>query len=130
MYKYFYIATNDIVIWLVNSLSLFSLIVQVIDLGTQLYSFKNVVRSLKSALGDAEAKTIFSRAVYLFYIGGNDLVYPLVANSSLFQSNTKEKFVDFVIGNTKSVVEVKVKPKTDLKFIEERMYMFCFSGSV
>ena len=101
-----------------------------IDLGTQLYSFKNVVRSLKSALGDAEAKTIFSRAVYLFYIGGNDLVYPLVANSSLFQSNTKEKFVDFVIGNTKSVVEVKVKPKTDLKFIEERMYMFCFSGSV
>ncbi|CAF2212755.1 GDSL esterase/lipase 3 [Brassica rapa] len=77
----------------------------VIDLGTQLNSFKNVVRSLKSALGDAEAKTIFSRAVYLFYIGGDDLVYPLVANSSLFQSNTKEKFVDFVIGNTTSVVE-------------------------
>ncbi|KAL0680242.1 hypothetical protein Bca4012_008223 [Brassica carinata] len=78
---------------------------RVIDLGTQLNSFKNVVRSLKSALGDAEAKTIFSRAVYLFNIGGNDLVYPLVANSSLFQSNTKEKFVDFVIGNTTSVVE-------------------------
>ncbi|KAJ0249892.1 GDSL esterase/lipase 2 [Hirschfeldia incana] len=77
----------------------------VIDLGTQLNSFKNFVRSLKSALGDAEAKKIFSRAVYLFNIGGNDLVYPFVANSSLFQTNTKEKFVDFVIGNTTSVVE-------------------------
>ncbi|CAH8392663.1 unnamed protein product [Eruca vesicaria subsp. sativa] len=75
------------------------------DLGTQLNSFKNVVRSLKSALGEAEANKIFSRAVYLFNIGGNDLVYPLVANSSLFQSNTKENFVDFVIGNTTSVVK-------------------------
>ena len=54
--------------YLTSKLSLFSLIVQVIDLGTQLNSFKNVVRSLKSELGDAEAKTIFSRAVYLFYI--------------------------------------------------------------
>ncbi|XP_018451864.1 GDSL esterase/lipase 3 isoform X2 [Raphanus sativus] len=77
----------------------------VIDLGTQLNSFKNVVRSLKSGLGDAEAKKFLSRAVYLFSIGGNDLVYPLVANSSLFKSNTKEKFVDFVIGNTTSMVK-------------------------
>ena len=82
-----------------------------IDLGTQLNSFRNVERSLRSALGDAEAKKIFSRAVYMFSIGSNDLFFPLVANSSLFQSNTKERFVDFVIGNTTSVLEVKQKPK-------------------
>ncbi|CAA7018495.1 unnamed protein product [Microthlaspi erraticum] len=77
----------------------------VINLETQLSSFKNVERRLRSELGDAEAKKILSRAVYLFHIGGNDYFYPLSANSSLFQSNSKEKFADFVIGNTTSVIE-------------------------
>ncbi|CAH8306186.1 unnamed protein product [Eruca vesicaria subsp. sativa] len=77
----------------------------VINLGTQLKSFKNVERRLKSELGKAEVKMIFSRAVYLFHIGGNDLFYPFSANSSLLQSNSKEAFVDFVIGNTTSVIK-------------------------
>lgn len=70
----------------------------------------NVERMLRSELGNAEVKKIFSRAVYLFHIGGNDLFYPFSANSSLFQSNSIEKFVDFVIGNTTSVIKVKLKP--------------------
>ncbi|KFK34784.1 hypothetical protein AALP_AA5G193300 [Arabis alpina] len=76
-----------------------------INLGTQLNSFKNVEKRLKSELGEAEAKRVFSRAVYLFHIGGNDLFYPFSANSSTFQSNSKENFVDFVIGNTTSMIK-------------------------
>ncbi|CAA0293389.1 unnamed protein product [Arabidopsis thaliana] len=71
----------------------------VINLGTQLNNFKDVEKSLRSELGDAETKRVFSRAVYLFHIGANDYFYPFSANSSTFQSNSKEKFVDFVIGS-------------------------------
>lgn len=78
---------------------------QVIDLGTQLKSFKNVKRRLRSALGEAETKRIFSRAVYLFNIGGNDLFYALFQTSSLVNLNAKQKLVDLIIGNTTSVVE-------------------------
>ncbi|XP_010479978.1 PREDICTED: GDSL esterase/lipase 3-like [Camelina sativa] len=77
----------------------------VINLGTQLNSFKNVEKSLRSELGDAVTKRVFSRAVYLFHIGGNNYFYSFSANSSTFQSNSKEKFVDFIIGNTTSVIE-------------------------
>ncbi|KFK34783.1 hypothetical protein AALP_AA5G193200 [Arabis alpina] len=77
-----------------------------INLGTQLNNFKNVEKRLKSELGDAEVKRVFSRAVYLFHIGGNDLFYPFFEKrNSTFQSNSKEKFVDFVIGNMTSVIE-------------------------
>lgn len=88
-----------------------------IDLGTQLKSFKTVKRRLRSALGEAETKRIFSRAVYLFNIGGNDLFYALFQTSSLVNLNAKQKLVDLIIGNTTSVVEVNLKWKTDLKFI-------------
>ncbi|XP_010462303.1 PREDICTED: GDSL esterase/lipase 3-like [Camelina sativa] len=77
----------------------------VINLGTQVNNFKNVEKSLRSELGNAVTKRVFSRAVYLFHIGGNDYFYPFSANSSTFQSNSREKFVDFVIGNTTSVIE-------------------------
>ncbi|KAH0852699.1 hypothetical protein HID58_093771, partial [Brassica napus] len=78
---------------------------QVIDLGTQLKSFKTVKRRVRSALGEAETKRIFSRAVYLFNIGGNDLFYALFQTSSLVNLNAKQKLVDLIIGNTTSVVE-------------------------
>ncbi|KAL0696504.1 hypothetical protein Bca4012_063684 [Brassica carinata] len=78
----------------------------VINLGAQLNNFKNIANSLRFELGDAEAKRIISRAVYLFHIGGNDYVYPILfANSSIFQSTTKEKFSDFVFGNITTVIE-------------------------
>ncbi|KAJ7951445.1 GDSL esterase/lipase [Quillaja saponaria] len=46
----------------------------VIDLETQLRYFKKVEKILKHRLGDAEAKTLLSKAVYLFSIGTNDYI--------------------------------------------------------
>lgn len=86
-------------------------------MGTQLNNFKDVEKRLRSELGDADTKRVFSRAVYLFHIGVNDYFYPFSANSSTFQSNSKEKFVDFVIGNTTSVIKVKIKWKTNFKLL-------------
>lgn len=90
-----------------------------IHLGAQLNNFKKVANSLRSELGDSEAKSIISRAVYLFHIGGNDYVYPILfANSSTFQSTTKEKFSDFVFGNITAVIEVKII----LRFISKLLF--------
>ncbi|CAN8259395.1 unnamed protein product [Cochlearia groenlandica] len=75
------------------------------DLGTQLNSFKNVTDVLRTELGDAEARRIISKAVYIFHIGANDYQYPFFANSTIITTTTKEKFVDFVIGNTTTVIE-------------------------
>ncbi|KAF3605690.1 hypothetical protein DY000_02050640 [Brassica cretica] len=77
----------------------------VIPLGSQLNNFKNVEKMLKDKLGDAETKRIISRAVYLIQIGPNDYFYPFSINASHFESNSKDKFVDNVIGNTTTVIE-------------------------
>ncbi|ESQ48559.1 hypothetical protein EUTSA_v10022376mg [Eutrema salsugineum] len=77
----------------------------VIPLGSQLNNFKNVEKMFKEKLGDAETKRIISRAVYLIQIGPNDYFYPFSVNASHFQSNSKDKFVDYVIGNTTTVIE-------------------------
>ena len=76
------------------------------DLGTQLSSFKNATQVLRSKLGDAEARRVISKAVYLFHIGANDYQYPFFANTTTITTTTKERFVDFVIGNTTNVIEV------------------------
>ncbi|KAF3450554.1 hypothetical protein FNV43_RR06641 [Rhamnella rubrinervis] len=47
-----------------------------IDLKTQLRYFKNVSRILMQQLGDAEAKALLSRAVYLFSVGISDHIHP------------------------------------------------------
>jgi hypothetical protein len=75
------------------------------DLGTQLNNFKNVEKTLRSNLGDAEARRVISKAVYLFHIGANDYQYPFFATTSTFSNTTKERFIDFVIGNTTTVIE-------------------------
>ncbi|CAA0406669.1 unnamed protein product [Arabidopsis thaliana] len=75
----------------------------VINLRTQLNNFKKVEKMLRSKLGDAEGKRVISRAVYLFHIGLNDYQYPFTSNSSLFQSISKEKYVDYVVGNMTDV---------------------------
>ncbi|XP_010552192.1 PREDICTED: GDSL esterase/lipase 3-like [Tarenaya hassleriana] len=78
----------------------------VIDLKTQLRNFKNVEKILTENLGDAEAKKLLSRAVYLFHIGANDYFYPFSLNSSSFQSHTKKaEFVDIVVGNITAVIK-------------------------
>ena len=95
-----------------------------ISLGAQLNNFKNVEKRLRSELGDSEAKRIISRAVYLFHLGGNDYVYPILfANSSTFKSSSKEKFSDFVLGNITAVIEVKIISK----FISNCFLVFIIS---
>ncbi|CAE5960165.1 unnamed protein product [Arabidopsis arenosa] len=56
-------------------------------------------------LGEAEGKSVIARAVYLFHIGVNDYQYPFSTNSSVFQSNPGEIYVDFVVGNTTAVIK-------------------------
>lgn len=77
-----------------------------ISLGSQLNNFKNVEKMFKEKLGEAETKRIISRAVYLIHIGPNDYFYPFSVNISHFQSNSKDRYVDHVIGNTTTVIEV------------------------
>ncbi|KAF5466290.1 hypothetical protein F2P56_016231 [Juglans regia] len=77
----------------------------VIDLHTQLSNFKTMKTLLKKEIGEAEAKTLVSRAVYMTSIGGNDYAAPYTANSSLFQSYSPEEYVDMVIGNLTTVIE-------------------------
>lgn len=62
---------------------------------------------LKQEIGEAKAKTLVSRAVYLTSTGSNDYVAPYTANSSLLQSYTPEEYVDMVIGNLTTVIKVK-----------------------
>ncbi|XP_060669714.1 GDSL esterase/lipase 1-like isoform X2 [Ziziphus jujuba] len=65
----------------------------VIDLQTQLEYFKNVSRVLREELGDAEAKALLSRAVYLFSVGSNDYAFPFQTNSSLLYTYSVEQYV-------------------------------------
>ncbi|OMO66059.1 Lipase, GDSL [Corchorus olitorius] len=79
----------------------------VIDLKTQLIYFRDVAKSLRKKLGDAEAKALISKAVYLFHTGGNDYGYFLTPNTTVYQAFTKEQFVDMVVGNlTHTIKEI------------------------
>ncbi|KAJ0007786.1 hypothetical protein Pint_29357 [Pistacia integerrima] len=73
----------------------------VIDLNTQLSYFKLVEKEFKQKLGDAGAKTLLSKAVYLFIsIGTNDYFVPLRTNSSVLQSDySRKQYIGMVIGN-------------------------------
>ncbi|XP_015902184.3 GDSL esterase/lipase 1 isoform X3 [Ziziphus jujuba] len=77
----------------------------VIDLKTQLGYFKNVSRLLRQKLGDEEAESLVSRAVYLFSIGGNDYLFPFETNSSIPCTFSVEQFVGQVMGNITQVVK-------------------------
>ncbi|KAB1218298.1 GDSL esterase/lipase 1 [Morella rubra] len=77
----------------------------VIDLNTQLNYFKHLETLLRQRLGEAEAKTLLSRAVYLFSIGSNDYVVPFTSNSSVLQSYSQEEYVDMVMGNLTTVIK-------------------------
>ncbi|KAJ4717684.1 GDSL esterase/lipase [Melia azedarach] len=80
----------------------------VIDLKTQLNYFKIVDKKLKQKLGIAGAKTLLSKSVYLFSVGGNDYFTLFTANSSKIQS--KNEYVGMVIGNlTTSIKEIYKK---------------------
>lgn len=78
---------------------------QVIDLKTQLSYFKIVEKQLKQKLGDEEAETLLSEAVYLFSVGGNDYFNLFTSNSSDLHFSKKE-FVGMVIGNLTNTIKV------------------------
>lgn len=78
---------------------------QVIDLKTQLSYFKFVEKQLKQKLGDEEAETLLSEAVYLFSVGGNDYFNLFTSNSSDLHFSKKE-FVGMVIGNLTNTIKV------------------------
>ncbi|KAL5583400.1 hypothetical protein UlMin_015842 [Ulmus minor] len=77
----------------------------VIDLGTQLSYFKNASRHLRKKLGDAEAKDLLSRAVYLFSVGTNDYGFRFLTNSSVIRSYSREEYVGQVIDNITEVIQ-------------------------
>lgn len=81
-------------------------ILQVLDLKTQLGYFKNVEKQLRHRVGEAEAHTLLSEAVYLISIGSNDYIAPFIANSSLFESRSHEEYVRMVTGNLTNVIKV------------------------
>ncbi|XP_060964372.1 GDSL esterase/lipase 1 [Cannabis sativa] len=76
-----------------------------LSLKIQVDYFKNVSKLLRQKLGDEEAISLLSRAVYLFNVGVNDYMSLFDSNSTTFQSFTTKKYVGMVIGNLSSVIE-------------------------
>ncbi|XP_044496815.1 GDSL esterase/lipase 1-like [Mangifera indica] len=81
----------------------------VVDLETQLSYFSTVEKRLKKKLGDAEAKTLLSKSVYLFSVGGNDYLVLFDSNSTykyvLKSYKSKKEYVGMVIGNLTSAIK-------------------------
>ncbi|XP_031266744.1 GDSL esterase/lipase 1-like [Pistacia vera] len=75
-----------------------------IRLRLQLSYFKDVTKSLKQKLGEAEANRVLRNAVYLFSIGGNDYFSFSQTNPRASQSS-KGQYVKTVIGNLTSVLK-------------------------
>lgn len=79
-----------------------------IDLKSQARQFKEFMKQLRKKVGDEEAMTLISRAVYLFSIGGNDYVnYYMLPNSTEILRLPPQQFVDVVIGNITTVIQVR-----------------------
>nr|GMC89245.1 GDSL esterase/lipase 1-like [Ipomoea batatas] len=58
-------------------------------------------------LGAKKSNKLLPDAVYMFSIGGNDYISPLMSNSSLFFSSytEEEEYMDMVVGNFTTVIE-------------------------
>jgi hypothetical protein len=78
---------------------------QVTGLKTQVSSCKNLVRAFRKELGDAEAKTLLGKAVYLINIGSNDYAV-FTTNSSVLQPISQEEYVNLGISNVTIVIKV------------------------
>ncbi|KAL2336361.1 hypothetical protein Fmac_010807 [Flemingia macrophylla] len=83
----------------------------VIGLKTQSLYFAQVIKQWRLKLGEEKANKLLSTAVYIFSIGGNDYAAPFYTKFSngLFPYS-KQKFVDFVIGNiTTAIKEIYIE---------------------
>ncbi|KAI6700345.1 hypothetical protein NL676_014669 [Syzygium grande] len=63
----------------------------------QLNYFEEVVKGLKQQLGDAGARKLLSKAVYLFSIGGND--YNAIQNNPEATASFRKMYMTMVLGN-------------------------------
>lgn len=80
-----------------------------IDLKSQARHFREFKEQLKKKVGDVEAKALISRAVFLFNVGANDyLTYYLLPNSTGILRLHPTQFVDVVIGNITTVIQVHI----------------------
>ncbi|GAV61393.1 Lipase_GDSL domain-containing protein, partial [Cephalotus follicularis] len=78
----------------------------VMNLKMQVTNFKKVASSLAQKLGEAEAKKILMRSVYLFSIGGNDYFSFNTGHAKATQSEQRD-YMHLVIGNiTNGVKEI------------------------
>ncbi|KAM5579653.1 GDSL esterase/lipase 1 [Rosa sericea] len=90
----------------------------VIDLTSQLSYFEQVRKSLRKNLGDEKAKTLISRAIYLFSVGGNDYSYIFGTNSSILRTYSRREFVGTVLGNiTAAIKEIYKKGGRNFGFL-------------
>ncbi|XP_018839182.2 GDSL esterase/lipase 1-like [Juglans regia] len=87
----------------------------VIDLHTQFHYFEQMERVLRQKLGEAETRTLLSRAVYLISIGTNDYLVTFANSSTLQYSYSREEYVDMVIGNMTTVIK-EIHKKGGRKF--------------
>lgn len=73
----------------------------------QVINFKKVVSSLAQKVGQAEAKKILMRSVYLFSMGGNDYFSFNTdhANANQFE---RKVFMHMVIGNITNGLKVRL----------------------
>ncbi|XP_075667834.1 GDSL esterase/lipase 3-like [Castanea sativa] len=69
--------------------------------------FEEVEKKLKQKLGDAEAKKLLSKSVYLFSIGGNDYMAFIssVNQSNVITSSDKMEYMTMVLGNFTTVIK-------------------------
>ncbi|CAI9114486.1 OLC1v1015218C1 [Oldenlandia corymbosa var. corymbosa] len=72
-----------------------------IDLKMQLLYFKDVEKQLRERVGDKETQKLMSNAVYMFSIGGNDLIAP----NPIFSSFSSQDYIHIIIGNFTSVLK-------------------------
>ena len=82
-----------------------------INLELQLSYFEEVEKKLEQQLGDAEAKNLLSKSVYLFSIGGNDYITitSSVNKSNVITSSYKKKYMTMVLGNFTTVFKLGLR---------------------
>ncbi|KAL3511576.1 hypothetical protein ACH5RR_024293 [Cinchona calisaya] len=72
-----------------------------IDLNKQLSYFKDVEKQLRRNLGNKETNQLLSNAVYMFSIGGNDLLAP----NPIFKNFSSQEYIKIIVGNFTAVLK-------------------------
>jgi hypothetical protein len=81
---------------------------QVTPFKTQARNFKKVTAWLRLKLGSSDSKTLLSNAVYMFSIGSNDYLSPILTNSNVLKYYSHSQYVSMVVGNFTSTVKVQI----------------------